>query len=152
GLRMIHLASHRTAAFSCPGWRSPMPFVMGRLALVPTGEASAPSRPRHRPATRPRRADPHGRRSGGPTTALPVYLATVLGGAVLAVAWLVPGTGVSAVLGWVAALLLVAAVRARRELLPAYCAGLVGHLVGFYWVYRTVCAFGGFGPAAGALI
>jgi apolipoprotein N-acyltransferase len=71
---------------------------------------------------------------------------------VLAVAWLLPGTGVSALLGWVAALLLVAAVRARRALLPAYCAGLVGHLVGFYWVYPTVCAFGGFGPAAGALI
>ena len=129
-----------------------MQLVMGLLPLVPTGQASAPSRPRHRPATRPRRGDLSGQRSGGATRALPVYLASVLGGAALAVAWLLPGTGASAVLGWVAALLLVAAVRARRELLPAYCAGLIGHLVGFYWVYRTVCVFGGFGPPAGALI
>ncbi|HZW33432.1 MAG TPA: apolipoprotein N-acyltransferase, partial [Isosphaeraceae bacterium] len=129
-----------------------MHLVMGRSGLVPAGATSAPARPRPRPATRPRRGEPDGPRSGGATRALPVYLASVLAGVVLAIAWLLPGTGAGAVLAWVAALLLVAAVRARRELLPAYCAGLIGHLVGFYWVYRTVCVFGGFGPAAGALI
>jgi apolipoprotein N-acyltransferase len=64
----------------------------------------------------------------------------------------VPGTGLGAVLGWVAALLLVYTVRARRAYLPAYGAGLVGHLIGFYWVAGTVSAFGGFGPLASALI
>src|SRR5262249_24419355 len=98
------------------------------------------------------RGDPNDRRSGSATRALPVYLAAVLGGVVLAVAWLLPGTAVSAVLGWVGVLLLVAAVRARRALLPAYCAGLIGHLVRFYWGYPPVCLLGGFGPPAGALI
>jgi apolipoprotein N-acyltransferase len=65
---------------------------------------------------------------------------------------LVPGTALCAVLGWVAALLLVYAVRARRAYLPMYCAGLAGHLIGFSWVYRTVGVFGGFGPPAAGLI
>ena len=30
----------------------------------------------------------------------------------------------------------------RRAYLPTYCAGLVGHLVGFHWVYQTVRVFG----------
>jgi apolipoprotein N-acyltransferase len=83
---------------------------------------------------------------------LRVYLAAVLAGGASASAWLVPGTGFSAVLGWVAALLLVYAVRARRAYLPAFCAGVVGHLIGFYWVFGTVSVFGGFGPLASALI
>jgi apolipoprotein N-acyltransferase len=81
-----------------------------------------------------------------------VYLAAVLGGAVSASAWLLPGTGFGAVLGWVAALLLVYTVRARRAYLPAFGAGIVGHLIGFYWVAGTVSVFGGFGPLASALI
>ena len=44
------------------------------------------------------------------------------------------------------------AVRARRAYLPLYCAGLVGHLVGFHWVYQTVRVFGGFGPPAAAAV
>ena len=81
-----------------------------------------------------------------------VYLAAVLAGAVNASAWLVPGTGYSAVLGWIAALLLVYTVRARRAYLPAFGAGVVGHLIGFYWVAGTVSVFGGFGPLVSALI
>lgn len=88
----------------------------------------------------------------GEASALRVYLAAVMAGAVSASAWLVPGTGFSAVLGWVAALLLVYTVRVRRAYLPAFAAGLVGHLIGFYWVAGTVSAFGGFGPVVSALI
>jgi apolipoprotein N-acyltransferase len=84
--------------------------------------------------------------------ALPAYLAAAAGGTALAVAWLFPGTSACALLGWIAALFLVYAMRVRRAVLPAYCAGLVGHVVGFYWVFRTVAAFGGFGPLPAALV
>jgi apolipoprotein N-acyltransferase len=83
---------------------------------------------------------------------LRVYVAAVLAGAVSATAWLVPGTGFSAVLGWIAVLLLVYTVRARRAYLPAFCAGVIGHLIGFYWVFGTVSVFGGFGALVSALI
>ena len=91
-------------------------------------------------------------RSEDRPAAIPAYVASILGGAVLAVAWLVPETGLSAWLGGIATMLLVYAVRARRAYLPLYCAGLVGHLVGFHWVYQTVRVFGGFGPPAAALV
>jgi apolipoprotein N-acyltransferase len=78
--------------------------------------------------------------------------AAVLGGAAIALAWLLPGTIASALLGWIAAFLLVGAVRARRACLPAYCGGLVGHALGFYWIAGTVSVFGGFGAWASALI
>jgi len=75
-----------------------------------------------------------------------------VGGAVLGLAWLVPETVLSAWLGGIAALFLVYAVGARRAYLPLYCAGLIGHLVGFYWIYQTVRVFGGFGPPAAAVV
>jgi len=68
------------------------------------------------------------------------------------VAWLVPETTAGALLGWLGACLLVWTVRARRAFLPAYCCGVIGHTVAFYWVYRTVSVFGGFGVLASALI
>lgn len=76
----------------------------------------------------------------------------VLGVAVLGMAWLVPETGASAALGWVAALLMAYALRSGRGDLAAYLAGVVGHIIGFHWVYRTVVVFGGMGtPAAVAV-
>jgi apolipoprotein N-acyltransferase len=81
-----------------------------------------------------------------------VYLASILGGIALAAAWLLPETVASAILGWVAASLLVFALRSRRAHLPIYCGGLVGHALGFYWVFGTVSAFGGFGAVPAALI
>jgi apolipoprotein N-acyltransferase len=83
---------------------------------------------------------------------LRVWLVAVVGGAVNASAWLVPETALSAALGWIAAVMLVYMLRARRAYLPAYGAGVVGHIIGFYWVFSTVSAFGGFGPLASALI
>jgi apolipoprotein N-acyltransferase len=81
-----------------------------------------------------------------------VYLAAVGSGVAISVAWWVPGTIASALLGWIAALLLVYAVRARRAYAPAYCAGLACCALGFYWVFRTVAVFGGFGPVAAAVV
>jgi apolipoprotein N-acyltransferase len=129
-----------------------MPLLPSQSALVaPVGTAS-PVRPGHRPSIRSRLAAQAGSRSEPRSRALPAYVASILGGAVLALAWLVPETGLSAWLGGTAALLLVYAVRVRRAYLPLYCAGLVGHVVGFHWVYQTVRVFGGFGPPAAALV
>ena len=128
-----------------------MQFIPGQSALVtPVGTAS-PAHSRHRPAIRPKLAVQMETRREGETRELPAYVVAVLGGAVLA-AWLVPETALGAWLGGIAALLLVYAVRARRAYLPLYCAGLVGHLVGFHWVYQTVRVFGGFGPPAAAAV
>jgi apolipoprotein N-acyltransferase len=76
----------------------------------------------------------------------------ILGVAVLGMAWLFPETGWSAGLGWLSALLIAYALRTGRAYLAAYGAGVVGHVVGFHWVYRTVVVFGGFGAPAAALV
>ncbi len=129
-----------------------MQLVPGQSALVAAVETASPARSRYRPTIRSQLAVQTGPRREGETQALRAYVAAILGGAVLALAWLVPETASSAWLGGIAALLLVYAVRARRAHLPLYCAGLIGHLVGFHWVYQTVRVFGGFGPpAAGAV-
>jgi hypothetical protein len=85
------------------------------------------------------------------TPQLRVYLAALGSGAAISVAWWVQGTVASALLGWAAALLLIFAIRARRAYLPAYCAGLVCCTLGFYWIFPTVAAFGGFGVVPAAL-
>jgi len=88
----------------------------------------------------------------GPTRRrVPAELCAVLGGGAIAAAWLVPGTAACAGLGWLAAGLLVLGVRSGRVYGSAFAAGVVGHALGFYWVYGTVAAFGGFGPVASAL-
>jgi apolipoprotein N-acyltransferase len=81
-----------------------------------------------------------------------VYLAAVGSGAAIAVAWWVPETITSALFGWVAAFLLVYAVRAHRAYWPAYCAGLACCALGFYWIFRTVSDFGRLGPLTAAVV
>jgi apolipoprotein N-acyltransferase len=85
-------------------------------------------------------------------SALTGQLAWFLGLAVFGMAWLVPETGSSAILGWTGALLLVYALRSGAGYLAAYGAGLFGHVVGFHWLYRTVVVFGGCGPLTAGLI
>ena len=137
---------------SCPGWGVVHAACAGPVGpRAPVGTAS-PARPRHRRSIRSKLAVQTEPRREGETRALPAYVAAILGGAVLAVAWLVPETALSAWLGGIAALLLVYAVRARWAYLPLYCRGLIGHLVGFHWVYQTVRVFGGFGPAAAGVV
>jgi|GEM_PF-193141 len=131
-----------------------MHLTPGLLTLVLPERMGSPARSRDRRASRLGRSTSVDPRPEGPgeASALRVYLAAVLGGTVSASAWLVPGTGISAALGWVAALLLVYTVRARRAYLPAFGAGVVGHLIGFYWVAGTVSAFGGFSLLVSTLI
>jgi apolipoprotein N-acyltransferase len=88
----------------------------------------------------------------GAESKVALYLTFLAGGLVLAFAWLVTETIASAVMGWVAVLLLIYGLRRGRAYLPAYCCGLVGHAVGFYWIFGTVARFGGFGPIFAGLI
>ena len=127
-----------------------MQLMPGRSALVVSVGTTSASRP----SIPSRRAVSTGLQDGAEprTRTIPAAVSSVVGGGVLAIAWLVPETGWSALLGWMATLLLVYGVRAGRAYLPTYCAGLVGHVVGFHWVYQTVRVFGGFGPPAAALI
>jgi apolipoprotein N-acyltransferase len=81
-----------------------------------------------------------------------VYGASLLSGLAFSVAWLVTETIAGAVLGWVAAALLIYSVRARRACWPAYSGGLVVYAVSFYWIYGTVARFGGFGLVISGLI
>jgi apolipoprotein N-acyltransferase len=97
-------------------------------------------------------ANPAGPRPARQRRARLSYLAATCGGTAIALAWWVPGTPTSALLGWTAAALLVFTIRAGRSYLPAYCCGLACYGLGFYWVFGTVSAFGGFGAVPAALI
>src|SRR5712671_2812623 len=92
-----------------------------------SGGATSPTRSRRRLAFGPGLAGPSGSRPRAEARSLHVYLASILGGIALAAAWLLPETVASAILSWVAASLLVFALRSRRAHLPIYCGGLVGH-------------------------
>ncbi len=86
-----------------------------------------------------------------PQTAL-VYATFIASGLAFSVAWLVTETIASAILGWIAAALLIYSVRARRDYRAAYVCGLVVYVVAFYWIYETVAHFGGYGPVVSGLI
>jgi len=129
-----------------------MHFALGLLAPDRPAKAASRSGSRTRPTPAPGLAAAPRRASGTRAVHPLVYLAGVAGGLAIAVAWLVPETITSALLGWLGACLLVYTVRARRACLPAYCGGLICQTVAFYWVYRTVSVFGGFGVLASALI
>jgi apolipoprotein N-acyltransferase len=101
---------------------------------------------------RPQRAPALGPNLPARPSAAAVYLASIGGCLATALAWLIPETAASAILGWVGAMLLVWAVRARRALLPAYCGALVGQAVAFYWIFPTATRFGGYGAPAAALV
>ncbi len=72
----------------------------------------------------------------------------VLAGAVLGVGFLLPGTYYSAILIWIAALLLYKSAADRPLQGPLLC-GVVAHLVGFHWIAETVSRFGGLPWIAG---
>jgi apolipoprotein N-acyltransferase len=80
------------------------------------------------------------------------YLTAMAGGIVTACAWLVPETAASAVLGWVAAALVIFSLRTYAAYFPVYLGGAVGHAIAFYWVFPTVSTFGGFGLLISGLI
>jgi apolipoprotein N-acyltransferase len=130
-----------------------MPLSQGHSAIIARVEAV----PLTRPSTaRVNLADTTAarvrRRAKARSGLQHAHVSSLLGGGMLAIAWLLPETAAGALLGWISALLLVYGARAARAYLPMYGAGVVGHLVGFHWVYQTVRVFGGFGPPAAAVI
>jgi apolipoprotein N-acyltransferase len=86
---------------------------------------------------------------GGGLTALGLAAAS---GVAVSVAWWLAGTVACAVLGWIAAALLIVAIRSRRAYLPAYVSGVVCCALGFYWVFDTVNVFAGLGTVVAALV
>jgi apolipoprotein N-acyltransferase len=104
-----------------------------------------------RPRDRPMPADRSERHSAAGMGKRLNYLWSILGGTTIAMAWWIPQTVASALLGWLSACLLVYAIRSRTAYLPAYCGGLACCAGGFYWIYGTVANFGNFGPLFGAL-
>ncbi|MFI5456933.1 MAG: apolipoprotein N-acyltransferase [Isosphaerales bacterium] len=129
-----------------------MHFALGLLAPDRPNCGDSRSRSRTRPALTLRLSTEPERESWADAANPFLYFLAVASGLANSVAWLVPETTASALLGWLGACLLVCTVRARRVYLPAYCCGVIGHAVAFYWVYRTVSVFGGFGVLASALI
>lgn len=71
-------------------------------------------------------------------------------GLATSMAWWWPGTAVCAVLGWVASVLLVLALRAGGGLSAGLGCGLACNALGFYWVFGSIGAFTGFGPVVSA--
>ena len=122
------------------------------MSITSAAEATA--------ATNPARGGKHSRwrRAEGAVRARPsrsdvrAWAAWVLGVSILGAAWTVPGTIAGATLGWIAALWIATAIRSGRGYLTAYLGGVVLHLFGFHWIFRTVMIHGGFGPiTAGAV-
>src|SRR4051812_48153248 len=114
-----------------------MQLAPGLLALVLPERAASPARTRPRRRVQPGLSGPTGAHAAAGTRTLHVYLSSLLSGAAISVAWWLPETVASALLGWVAASLLIFAIRARRAYLPAYCCGLVCCSLGFYWIGGT---------------
>src|SRR5258708_6271099 len=100
-----------------------MRLAPGPPAPALPGEAAPPPRSRPRPSVRPGVTAPAGPRPAREARNFPTYLAATLGGTAIALAWWVPETSAGALLGWIAAALLIWAARARRSYLPAYCCG-----------------------------
>jgi apolipoprotein N-acyltransferase len=122
-------------------------LALGLMSLVRSGGTAPAARSRSRPRPGPAESP-----SGTGTRRAVAYLAALLSGVAVSLAWWFPETVASALLGWVAAVSLVFAARARRGYLPAYCCGLVLCALGFYWIFPTVALFGGFGAVPAALV
>ena len=83
---------------------------------------------------------------------LPLAL-SILSGLLVGLAWLMPGTAVSALLGWLACASLVYTLRlSKSPYKHLYISGLVSNTIGFHWLAHTISYFGGFGWVAGLLI
>src|SRR5262249_42867488 len=130
--------------------RLAMRTALDSSVVATPGLAGDPSRVRLRRKPAPEIIPSTARKSRSAPAWPQVYIAAIAAGVVNSVAWLVPETAASALLGWLGACLLIYVVRARRAYLPAYCTGMVGHAIAFYWVYPTVSVFGKFGMLASA--
>jgi apolipoprotein N-acyltransferase len=78
------------------------------------------------------------------------YLIGSLAALSLSAAWWFPGSLGCALLGWVAAALIVwIALRSQHPYRVSYLAGVLIHPLAFYWLFDTIRSFGGF-PLFGA--
>lgn len=69
----------------------------------------------------------------------------------MGIAWLVPGTFPSALLGWCSVISLTLLIRSKAPYRILWLCGLLTHAIGFYWLTGTISFFGGF-PLTGALL
>ena len=67
-----------------------------------------------------------------------------LGGILLGLAWIYPGSLASAALGAVAAFLLIYATKKKRSYFASWAFGLLSHGIAFYWLFGTIKNFGGY--------
>ncbi len=124
----------------------------GFSALLRPENVGRPHRPSRYMTTTADAVAAKGRSSRFGSRLLVNYATFIASGLALSAAWLLTETIASAVLGWVAAALLIYCVRARRDYWPAYVCGLVVYAVAFYWVYGTIARFGGYGFFVSGLI
>lgn len=75
-------------------------------------------------------------------------LSGIAAGLLLGCSFLLPGTALSAALGWMASFLILVCLRRSGGLALLLC-GTLAHLVGFYWLAKTVSFFGGLPQVAG---
>jgi apolipoprotein N-acyltransferase len=81
------------------------------------------------------------------------YLWAIASGLLMALAWFNPGTGLGALLGWLATLGLVAAsLHPRASYRSLYLVGAIQTSLGFFWILETIQKFGGFPLWAAAAI
>lgn len=81
------------------------------------------------------------------------YAIAVLAAIATGVAWLVPGTGESAALGWCSAVLIALLLyRRSTAYLPLLWFGIISNFIGFHWLHYTISQFGGFSNHAAAAI
>jgi len=81
------------------------------------------------------------------------YFLAILSGLLMGLAWNVPGTVLSALLGWAGTFLVVFLVRSgSRQYSLMYVSGVTANVLGFHWLVMTIADFGGFPVAAAALV
>jgi apolipoprotein N-acyltransferase len=122
-----------------------MSLVPSFSALLERGVVTQSHQSRHQRRTKPAGVSSQGESAGVDSRVRLVYVTSISSGLAFSAAWLMTETVASAILGWVAASLLIYSVRAQRALRPAYCCGVVVYLVSFYWIYGTIERFGGYG-------
>lgn len=122
-----------------------MSLLPGLSVLLERGGVAMSHRSRRDRLAKPTAVVSQSKFAGADTRTRLVYATSIASGLAFSTAWLMTETITSAVLGWLAAALLIYSVRAQRLYRPAYCCGLVVYLVSFYWIYGTIERFGGYG-------
>ncbi len=91
-----------------------MSLLPGFSALLESGGVTLSHQSRHHRRAKPAAVANHGEPTGVNTRTRLVYATSIASGLAFSAAWLMTETVASAVLGWVAAALLIYSVRAQR--------------------------------------